>query len=250
LSGLRSKTGQNDSIHPSTRPRGNTPAVKIRTLDWKILSTWAAGLTLGVLCLAWVMRVESARQLQHSAEAAGLRWASFASRTVPDLDTAFANRVLTPAAREQLLRLRKADSVFRFKLFDPIGNLLLVSDDLERSGPELRPDAAGGIGADHNGGNKAYIRDKVLSGVNHIDLKREQRADRPGVYSEAYVPVLRDGRVLGVVEVYVDQVEEAPCCCCWCWPPPRTSSGSVCASSARRRNGCVTWRATTCSAAP
>ena len=183
--------------------------MKIRARDWKNLVTLAIGLTLGLACLGWVMRAEASRQLEHGAEAAGLRWAHFANRTVPELDAAFAGRGFTLAAREQLLRLRKADNVFRFKLYDPTGKLLLVSDDLDH--PDVAPQhtAAEGIGTEHAGGKKVYIRDKVLAGTNHIELKREQRADRPAVYSEAYVPVLRDGRVLGVVEVYVDQADEA-----------------------------------------
>ena len=86
--------------------------------------------------------------------------------------------------------------------------MILVSDDLDKPDVVRTPSPADGIG-DHSGSNKAQIRAKVLSGVNHIELKREQRADRPPVYSEAYVPVLRGGVVLGVVEVYVDQAAEA-----------------------------------------
>ena len=179
-----------------------------RGVDWRNLALWALGLIVVVVCLAWVMRRESAGQLQDSAEAAGLRWAHFAAGTVPDLERAFAGQGFTPAAREQLLRLRKAAGVFRFKLFNPKGDLILVSDDLDKPEVVRTPSPADGIG-DHSGSNKAQIRAKVLSGVNHIELKREQRADRPAVYSEAYVPVLRGGVVLGVVEVYVDQAAEA-----------------------------------------
>jgi diguanylate cyclase (GGDEF)-like protein len=38
-----------------------------------------------------------------------------------------------------------------------------------------------------------------------VELKRDGGAGRPAVFSEAYVPVLRNGRLLGAVEVYVDQ---------------------------------------------
>ena len=181
---------------------------RIRSSDWMALALWVVGLVLAFSCLAWVLRTESTRQLQASAEAAGLNWAKFAERTVPDLDRALAGDGLTPQAREQLLRLRKVDVVFRFKLFDPAGNLMLVSDDLDRVEPPPKKTAAEGIGQHHGGGAKDHIRIRVLSGVNHIELHREQRPGRPAVYSEAYVPVLRDGRVQGVVEVYVDQVAE------------------------------------------
>ena len=46
----------------------------------------------------------------------------------------------------------------------------------------------------------------VLGGQNFIELKSGAgKPDRPAWYSEAYVPVTRDGRVIGVIEVYVDQ---------------------------------------------
>ena len=180
-----------------------------RWSDWRNLALWALALALAALSLGWLMRQESTRQLQDSAEASGLRWSHFAAGTVPDLDRAFAGKGFTPAAREQLLRLRKAAGAFRFKFFDPAGELILVSDELDVPEIVRIRSAEDGIGNHGGNGKKSDIRSQVLSGVNHIELKREQRADRPAVYSEVYVPVLRGQVVLGVVEVYVDQTEEA-----------------------------------------
>lgn len=97
-------------------------------------------------------------------------------------------------------------------------------------------------------------------------LKRENRPDRRVVYSEAYVPVVRDGQVLGVVEIYVDQAERAA-------SADRSfariagtvaalltllmlvagyqfsSFGAADASNARTRRGCAIWRTTMYSAA-
>ena len=183
-------------------------AMKMRTADWKTFALWAAGLGLAMLCMAWVLRQESSRQLQQGAGQSALNWAQYLSRSVPDLDRLFAGQGLTPAAREQLLRLRGADDIFLFKLFDRTGRLQLSSDDLGR------PDAAPPIAAQAAQPGSASmstpgIRDKVLAGESHVALRRESRPDRPAVYSEAYVPVLRDGQVLGVVEVYMDQSERA-----------------------------------------
>jgi diguanylate cyclase (GGDEF)-like protein len=183
--------------------------MRMRSADWKLFAAWVVGVVLAAACLGWVIRAESARQLQQGAEQSGLRWARFASRTVPDLGVAFAGGGITPAARDQLQRLRRADDIFRFKLFDPAGRLVLLSDDLDRADATLNPSATDGIGHDAAGGAKVHIRDKVLAGQAHVELKREARPDRPAIYSEAYVPVLQDGKVLGVVEVYVDQVERA-----------------------------------------
>jgi diguanylate cyclase (GGDEF)-like protein len=155
------------------------------------------------------MRQESTRQLEQNAEQSALRWAQFVNQTVPDLDVAFMTGKLTPAAREQLLRLRKANDVFRFKLFDRSGGLILLSDDIEKPELPTYDRSKDGIGEHDAGGSKLHIRNQVLAGKPYVELKRENRPDRPAVYSEAYVPVLQDGKVLGVVEVYVDQVERA-----------------------------------------
>jgi len=182
---------------------------RIRSADWKSLGIWAVGVSLGLLCLGLLIRSESSRHLQASSEVAGLSWARFAARTVPDLAQVFAGSGVSPEARAQLLLLRKSDSVFRFKLFNADGDLILTSDDLATDRPISRKPGADGIGEHHGVGDKAHIRRKLLSGVNHIELKRERRADRPTVYSEAYVPVMQDDRMLGVVEVYVDLAAEA-----------------------------------------
>ena len=179
--------------------------MKLRSADWKVFGLWVAGLALAALCIGWVLRTESERQLQQGAAQSALRWAQFASRSVPDLDLAFAGGGISPSAREQLLRLRYADDVFRFQLFDPAGNLILSSDDLDRGVLPSAYSVAQGIGHGAAAGTKVPILDQVLSGKPHIKLVRQTRPGRPSIYSEAYVPVLRDGKLLGVVKVYVDQ---------------------------------------------
>ena len=180
----------------------------MRSADRKTLAWWVAGITFASLCLSWVLRAESERQMDLAAEQSGLRWAQFAMRSVPDLESVLSGQGLTGAARERLLQLRKVDDVFRFKLFDPAGRLQLVSDDLHGSAPLPVYDVADGIGHG-SAASRSRIRDSVLAGGRHTQLYRESAADRPAIFSEAYVPVVRDGRVLGVVEVYVDQTQTA-----------------------------------------
>ena len=178
----------------------------MRSADWKTLAWWVVGIVVGAASLTWVLRAESERQLELAADQSGLRWVQFAVRSVPDIDQAMTGQGLTAATREQLLQLRKVDDVFRFKLFDSAGRLQLVSDDLIGPAPLPAYAAADGIG-DGAGASRARIRDAVLAGGSHIELRRDAAAGQPGVFSEAYVPVLREGRVLGVVEVYVDQTQ-------------------------------------------
>jgi diguanylate cyclase (GGDEF)-like protein len=176
--------------------------MNLRLGDWKGVALWGIGLALVLALPAWVMRDAAADQLLRDTEQSALNWAQLAGSTVPDLEPVFAGRGLSTEARTQLKRLRHASQVFRFKLFDRQGRLILVSDDLDRV--DVGGDKAM-AGASHDHAPPP----SVLTGMNYIVLKRENRPDRPAVYSEAYVPVLREGRMLGIVEVYVDQVDRA-----------------------------------------
>ena len=155
----------------------------MRSADRKTLAWWVAGITFASLCLSWVLRAESERQMDLAAEQSGLRWAQFAIRSVPDLESVLSGQGLTGAARERLLQLRKVDDVFRFKLFDPAGRLQLVSDDLHGSAPLPVYDVADGIGHG-SAASRSRIRDSVLAGGRHTQLYRESAADRPAIFSE------------------------------------------------------------------
>ncbi|HSW07839.1 putative bifunctional diguanylate cyclase/phosphodiesterase [Aquabacterium sp.] len=160
------------------------------------------GLAVAGLLLAWLLRVASAQLLQRDAEHTALAWAELASAAVEDLEPLLNGAPLSDAARRDLLRHRRVQEVFRFKLFDRTGQPVLVSDDLDR--PTAAAPQRNSIGH----GNTT-VRDLVLHGHPVIELRQGTDASRPAVYSEAYVPILRQGRVIGVVEVYVDQTERA-----------------------------------------
>ncbi|HSI58031.1 MAG TPA: bifunctional diguanylate cyclase/phosphodiesterase [Ideonella sp.] len=180
--------------------------MKLRLGDWRTSVVSIAALVAAAAALGWVMREAAADQLRRDAEQSAMSWAQFVGSTVPDLDQAFAGRGFSPQALEQMRRLRHSTQVFRFKLFDREGRQLLVSDHLDQAGvgaplPHAEKDA------NHPHGDGPGP--KVLAGGIEIELRRESRADRPPVYSEAYVPVRQGQRVLGVVEVYVNQTERA-----------------------------------------
>jgi len=154
---------------------------------------WTTAALLALTAVLAVMRWAAQRQLVADTEHVALGYASFLSATVPDLDAALAGRGFSDEALQELKRVSRLGDVFRFKLFDPQGALLLVSDDLGAATlpPPSAPDG--------------YVRGLVLQGRVQVDLKKGTPPKRPTLFSEAYVPVLRDGRLLGVVEVYVDQ---------------------------------------------
>jgi len=168
--------------------------------EWRMLLLWLASVLVGVAIAVAVLRQVGQLHLASDAEHTALQYAQFVGDTVPDLDAMFAGQGLSAPALDQLRRLRRVGEVFRFKLFDRQGRQLLVSDDLDR--PDLLNRGSVQL-AQHRNNEVEKI---VLGGNNLVELKDGTgKAGRPPIYSEAYVPVLRNGAVTGVIEVYVDQ---------------------------------------------
>lgn len=157
-----------------------------------VVMMWLVGLLAALLLLGAVIRTLAQQHLRGDAETTALRYAEVVSATVPGLPGVFEGRGLQGETLEQLRRLRQVGEIFRFKLFDRDGRQVLVSDDLDRA--SLPPIAAGPSIAEHQGARNQNVQAIVLGGRNFVELKSGAgKPDRPPWYSEAYVPVLRDG---------------------------------------------------------
>ena len=144
----------------------------------------------------------SASLLRQDAEAQALAWADDLSANLPDLPALVERHPPSPQAQARLAMARDIGGVFRYKIFDRRGDLVFVSDDLDRIAPEqMERDLAS-----HRGGSP--IAQRLLAGGTHVEAARGTPPHRPAYYAEAYVPVRRDGAVIGVVEVYVDQTAQ------------------------------------------
>ena len=171
-----------------------------------VVLLWVLGLMAALALLGAVTRQLGQQHLRGDAEATARRYAEVVDATVPGLEAVFDGRGARGETLDQLRRLRQVGEIFRFKLFDRQGRQVLVSDDLDSMaagaatlGPSI---------AEHRGAGNANVQQIVLGGQNFIELKSGAgKPDRPPWYSEAYVPVSRDGRVIGVIEVYVDQTQ-------------------------------------------
>ncbi|MBT9487693.1 MAG: EAL domain-containing protein [Rubrivivax sp.] len=172
------------------------PSSPTRTASWRWPLAWAATVLLAVLGVLASMHQSSRSQLQHDAEHLALHHAELVIEATPDLQDLLAGQA-RPAALASLRQLRRVGDVFRFKLFRSDGVQLLVSDDLDRPDAEvLRP------------ARRASLPHEVLRGEPLVELhESDGRGDRPLHYSQAFVPVKTEGRVLGAVEVHVDQTE-------------------------------------------
>lgn len=162
------------------------------------LLTWLALGALALVLVFAVMQRTAEAQLRGDAQGAALSWATFLTRTVPDLDLIFAGDPPSPQAQDHLLALREAQEVFRFRLFAPDGHLLLESDSL---GKPPSVEQAGEV--------DPHALRAAQAGVPGIELGHGDGRRLPRVYSHAYVPVRHGRQLLGVVDVEVDQTARA-----------------------------------------
>ena len=197
------------------RPAPSDPQpMKLSPRARAVVAAWAVGIVL-LLAAVWAaLSYTSSQLLTRSAEQTALKYARGIMEQLPELRLLFDQRRAGADLLHELKHVRAMGDVFRFKFFDRDGQLLLTSDDLDQPDP-LAATAAAAVAAaatanpdassiTHRAGNLT-VRDIALGGHNAIETKSGAgKANRPPVYTQAYVPVVADGRVIGVVEVYVD----------------------------------------------
>ena len=141
-------------------------------------------------------------QARHSLEEKAARsahiWLGYFSTTVDDFDTLLQTGAPTQSQLRQLTTAKDFANAFRFKLFDATGNLTLLSDHVDTDG--LTQTTL----SEHN--PAAF---DVLTTLTPFIAVEDGRAkpNRPDTYAEIYLPVVKDGAPIGVIEVYVDVSE-------------------------------------------
>tara|TARA_R110002020_G_scaffold239934_9_gene452529 strand:+ start:1986 stop:3917 length:1932 start_codon:yes stop_codon:yes gene_type:complete len=132
-----------------------------------------------------------ARDAGHKA----LHWGEYMSERVPELEQLIATGIPSPEQKQIIRQIRTLGDVFRFKLFDANGRLVLVSDENSISNPV-------GVSAEHDPETMTAVRTRK----SVIAVRDGAETNGwPDLYAEAYVPLLDDlGRIAGIIEVYVD----------------------------------------------
>ena len=158
----------------------------------------AAWLCLGLLPLAGVLLCIdrlAERHLAQDAQRSALSWARHVAVNVPDIDLVFLGDLPSPAAQDQLTGLRGMAGLFHYRLFDPTGRLVLVSESIGTPPPaDAKP-----LG----------VPVSVLAAGPQVVVMQGDGKTQPSVYSEALVPVLHGRELIGVMELQVDQTDRA-----------------------------------------
>lgn len=148
-----------------------------------------------LLATLWLVTVLVDRSVHRYAERQSLAWAEYAGKHLTRVEELARGATPLEADLRQIAEIERLGDVFRFKLFDPNGTLRFVSEDP--------------LGVAENEDLRTH-KPEALSVVETLRpltafSDGSDKPDRPDLYSETYLPVLKDGRAVAIVEVYLDQ---------------------------------------------
>ena len=165
----------------------------------KLISLIFGASALLIASLMFLMMEIAERTVAANAERASMAWADYMSARLTDIEGTVSDRNLTEPDREFLKDVLNFGDVFRFKMFDGTGRLIFTSDDLVSNAEHVH------LGSHHPKIMAIISRGEIYTVVED----GTEKPDRPDVYVESYVPIMRDGRILAIVQVYSDQTEAA-----------------------------------------
>ncbi|TXG77111.1 MAG: EAL domain-containing protein [Rhodocyclaceae bacterium] len=175
--------------------------------DMREIVLWGAALVAALIAIVAAMRHIQQSHLEQMAGESAVQWTRFVAGSVPGIELVMAGGAVTDQTLDHLKRLRQTENLFRFRFYDPEGDLVLSSDDL---GPVADGEAAlARERATLQPESREDARQAAREATTLVRLHEGGTANEPAMYSEAYVALVRDGRVVGVVQVDVDQVSAA-----------------------------------------
>lgn len=155
----------------------------------------ACALTYGVFAL---MSNAIEKREYEDAERTSLEWANYFDHNVTDLEAIAKGAKPSPESLRVMDQARKIGNIFRYKIFSSTGVLRLISDQLETA------NSGGASPGKHN----HKVTKVAKTGKPLTIVKHNHDHNGPAMFSETYLPIFREGKVIAVVEVYIDLSEQ------------------------------------------
>lgn len=162
-----------------------------------ILSASVAAMALGLWLGNAFAQDTANRDLKSRAENAAEIWLNHLEEYEISLLTVLDGNPAANTTMEEIERLARAENVFDFKIFDKFGRPVLALTGEENMRPDR--DTAYDPMEDSQPLNVLATGRSVTELVTH-----STKPGYPRHFAEIYRPILREGRVVGVYEVYMD----------------------------------------------
>lgn len=157
---------------------------------------------IGVFCLGLGLYASTSlmsRIIVTQSEVSSRSWASYVTRKLSNPEATFRFGKLTEDDYRLMDMVSSAAGVFRYKLFNKDGLIVLATRSRDIGKTETKP----------------YFKEKVMQGLTYTSFSRGERSEELGndpekgrLVTETYVPVMRNGKFAGAIEVYIDGTEQ------------------------------------------
>ena len=192
-------------IHRERQPESPVPRFLLRrfllTDRRKILLLAAAILLLAAIGVG-LSEVVARSLLRYDAEEAAQDWATSLARTADDLPGIIAGITPSERTKDLLNEVMEVGHIYRFKVWDRQGRLVHIYD---RWNSPLRPATI-----EQRHGRK--IAASILSGETFTEAGAGSPPENTPYFAESYIPIKRNGAVIGVFEAYVDETQYKALC--------------------------------------
>ncbi len=156
-------------------------------------------MTCALMVGVWLLLANTVdKVVQKEARTTAIHWANYFVAHLDNIETLVTQGVPNRKQSATIDRAVEFGEVFRFKIFRPDGTISFVSDEykVKEEAKYLTAENKKALDVFSSGNSNIAIRDG------------RQKANRPDVYVEAYVPITdKSGMRIGVAEVYIDQTE-------------------------------------------
>ena len=160
-----------------------------------LLASIVVLLALGAVKLSQLI---SADMLRADALSTVGAWAGDLTETADDIPAVIAGAVPSSKTEDLLNDATKVGDIYRYKIADRNGRTIYTSERASlRSVAKTNAD-----------GRWKEIVGSVLSGGTFTELGSGTSSENPPYFVRCYLPLKKDGAVIGVLEVYLDQTED------------------------------------------
>ncbi len=136
-----------------------------------------------------IQRVSIHHLLRDEALSTTSDWTNYLAANVTDLDRIMRGEAPSDGTRARLREAEALGSIYRYQIFDTSGHRRFVSGSAGRTQVDF----------------DARAEEVAETGKPQAEFAAGQSSNRPDYFSETYVPLVRDGKVLAVVEAVIDQ---------------------------------------------
>jgi diguanylate cyclase (GGDEF)-like protein len=164
-------------------------------LQIRMIGRIAAALVVLAAGVGGVLKLAVDGLLHWDAVAAAESWARYVAENVVDIDDIAGGASPTAESMQFFIRSQQIRHVFGFEIIDLNGQVQLSSDGSR-------------IVEVHGAVHNATAVQAATSGTPIVAVKEGTPPIRPYFYSEAYLPVVIDGKPQAIVAAYVDLTEQ------------------------------------------